>query len=417
MRKSPDPKAKIVTKIKNGSTVEVKEHSDGWYFISYNGQEGYVQEQYLKLLSDAIGKEIYSNGATLYLRENMDTSSRVVGMVNAQQAMTVEQITDDWALVSSGSVKGYIQINDINQLNEEPAAVAAQKWTAGVLQKETKLYRDPDKNSEVISTWPKGQGVAISPYNKEWSLVQIQDENIVGFARKASVSISPIPTVEPEKQVIDESQFISASKAKSIAENALKKFSGFSAKSLTCRQDTALSTDGIQGPMFRFNYTNKQGQHVFTAYIHAYSGKVLYIGDYTEFVRSNTQALSEFKTAAPKTTQEPDWWYDDDGNVVWAEETPVPMEGTDIGQSAARSIADRYLSARYGKFSQMEFTRVSCRHVTDPAGASFQVPYYQFDYYIANDLTGEDLEYEIMINAYTEEIEYCSSGSLGEGNG
>ena len=120
-------------------------------------------------------------------------------------------------------------------------------------------------------------------------------------------------------------------------------------------------------------------------------------------------------------TQDPQWWYDDDENVIWAEETPKPSEGTDIGQSSARSIADRYLSAKYAKFSQQEFSRVSCLHITDPTEAGgFQVPYYQFDYFMIHG-TGEDqredLAYEIIINAYTKEIEYCSAASLGEGNG
>ena len=222
MRQSPDDKARIVTKIKNGKTVEVLDLADGWYHITYEGYEGYVKEQYIKLLSAAIGQEIYSNGTTLYLRESMDATSRIVGMVNSQQTMKVEQIDDGWILVASGVVKGYVRTEEIDQLNEEPAAVATQKWTEGILQKETTLYRDPDKNSEVLSTWPKGQGVSVCPYNKDWSLIQIQDENICGFARKASVSLSPLPTVQPDKQVVDESQYISSSKAKSIAEKALK---------------------------------------------------------------------------------------------------------------------------------------------------------------------------------------------------
>ena len=230
MRQSPDDKARIVTKIKNGKTVEVLDLADGWYHITYEGYEGYVKEQYIKLLSAAIGQEIYSNGMTLYLRESMDATSRIVGMVNSQQTMKVEQIDDGWILVSSGVVKGYVRTEEIDQLNEEPAAVATQKWTEGILQKETTLYRDPDKNSEVLSTWPKGQGVSVCPYNKDWSLIQIQDENICGFARKASVSLSPLPTVQPDKQVVDESQYISSSKAKSIAEKALKKYTGFNAK-------------------------------------------------------------------------------------------------------------------------------------------------------------------------------------------
>ena len=418
MRQSPDDKARIVTKIKNGKTVEVLDHADGWFHITYEGYEGYVKEQYIKLLSAAIGQEIYSNGTTLYLRESMDASSRIVGMVNSQQTMKVEQIDDGWILVSSGVVKGYVRTEEIDQLNEEPAAVATQKWTEGILQKETTLYRDPDKNSEVLSTWPKGQGVSVCPYNKDWSLIQIQDENICGFARKASVSLSPLPTVQPDKQVVDESQYISSSKAKSIAEKALKKHSGFNAKTLVCSQDTALSTDGIRGPMFRFNYTNKQGQYVYAAYIHAYTGEVLYTGDFTGFASQHD--TSDLRTSPPKTTQDPQWRYDEDGNVVW-DRTPEPQTGTDIGKDAARSVADRYLGAKYPRFSQLSFSRVACRHATDPTeAAGFQVPYYQFDYFVndgSGDSAAEQLAFSCIVNAYTKEIEYSCAASLNEGNG
>ena len=419
MRQSPEDKAKIITKIKNGKTVEVLGHENGWYHITYEGYEGYVKESFIKLLSEAVGKEIYSNGITVYLREQMDKNSRIVGMINAQQSMTVEQISSEWALVTSGTVKGYVRTEDLDQLNEEPAAAATQKWMDGILQKETTLYRDPDKNSEVLSTWPKGQGVAVSPYNKNWYLVQIQDENICGFALKGSVSISPLPTVQPDKQQVDESKYISASKAKSIAEKALKKYPGFNDKSLVCSQDTALSTDGIRGPMFRFNYSNKKGQYVYAAYVHAYTGELLYTGDYSDF--TDQQDTSDLRTSPPKTTQDPQWWYDDDGNVVWAEETPKPSEGTDIGQSSASSISDRYLSAKYPHFSQMSFSRVACRHATDPTeAAGFQVPYYQFDYFVndgSGDSASEQLAFSCIVNAYTKEIEYSSAASLGEGNG
>ena len=418
MRQSPDDKARIVTKIKNGKTVEVLDLADGWYHITYEGYEGYVKEQYIKLLSAAIGQEIYSNGKTLYLRESMDATSRIVGMVNSQQTMKVEQIDDGWILVASGVVKGYVRTEEIDQLNEEPAAVATQKWTEGILQKETTLYRDPDKNSEVLSTWPKGQGVSVCPYNKDWSLIQIQDENICGFARKASVSLSPLPTVQPDKQVVDESQYISSSKAKSIAEKALKKYSGFNAKTLVCSQDTALSTDGIRGPMFRFNYTNKQGQYVYAAYVHAYTGEVLYTGDFTGFASQHD--TSDLRTSPPKTTQDPQWWYDEDGNVVW-DRTPEPQTGTDIGKNAARSVADRYLGAKYPRFSQLSFSRVACRHATDPTeAAGFQVPYYQFDYFVndgSGDSAAEQLAFSCIVNAYTKEIEYSCAASLDEGNG
>ena len=64
MRKSPEDRAKIVIKIKNGSQVEVLETVEEWYRISFDGKEGYVKSRYIKLLSSAVGTEIYSNGRT-----------------------------------------------------------------------------------------------------------------------------------------------------------------------------------------------------------------------------------------------------------------------------------------------------------------------------------------------------------------
>ena len=417
MRKDADERSRIVTKIKNGKTVEVLDYVDGWYHIRFEGQEGYVKEQFIRLLSEAVGKEIYSNGETLYVHETMDENSRIVGMINAQQSMTVETIDLEWACVSNGKTKGYVHTNEIDQLSEEPLSAVSTSWVEGILQSEITLYRDPDKKSEVLSTWSKGQGVSVSSYNKDWSIVQILEEDACGYARKTSINLSPMPTIQPDKQTVDESQYISASKAKAIAEKALKKYPGFNAKKLTCKQDTAFSTDGIRGPMFRFNYSNNQGQYVYAAYVHAYTGELLYTGDYSSYAEQ--QDISDLRTAAPATTQAPSYVYVD-GEPVW-DRTPEPQSGTDIGQSSARSIADRYLSTKYAKFSQQEFSRVSCHHITDPTEAGgFQVPYYQFDYFMIHGIgedQREDLAYEIIINAYTKEIEYCSAASLGEGNG
>ena len=37
MRKDADERSRIVTKIKNGKTVEVLDHVDGWYHIRFDG--------------------------------------------------------------------------------------------------------------------------------------------------------------------------------------------------------------------------------------------------------------------------------------------------------------------------------------------------------------------------------------------
>ena len=414
VRRDPDLKAKLVTTISNGSSVEVLDTENGWCHITFHGLEGYVKEEFVKVPSSAVGTEIYSNGKTLYLHESADADSLIIGMINAQQAMKVERIDAEWAFVSNDQAQGYVKISDIDMLNAEPAAAAKDIWKEGTLKKEIRLYKEPNQKSEALSTWPKGTGVAISSYDQNWYLIQVLDEGAFGFSRKVSVELSAMPI---QTELIDDSEFISVAKARGIAESALKKYSGFRSASFSCSQDSVLSSSGIRGPMFRFFYNNKNGQCMYAAYVHAYTGELLYTGDYSGFAYED---ISDLRTSPPKTTQEPQWWYDEEGNVVW-DRTPEPQSGTDIGQSAARSVADRYLAAKYPLFSQMNFTRVSCRHVTDwTEAAGFQVPYYQFDYYVndgSGDSASEQLEFGCIVNAYTKEIEYTCAASLGEGNG
>ena len=413
MRKKPEDGARLVTTIPNGSAVEVLDHVDGWYQIEYKGKTGYVKEQFIVVLSNAVGKEIYSNGTTVYVRESMDFNAPIIAVVNSQQPMTVEQITAEWALVATDEVRGYVRTGDVDELNGEPVAPATNLWEEGVLQSKTVLYKEANKNSGKIGTYQRGQLVYVSTYDKNWSLIWIPDQGVIGFAKKPSVKLTgTTSTDEPEGTiVVDESISIPVSDAKSIAEKALNKYSGFNAGKLNCTWDAVLSSRGIKGPMYRFSYTNQNGDYLYAAYVHQYTGDVLYTGDYSAFVK-NRESTTDLRTAAP--TQEPVWEYDEDGNIT---NLPEPQTGTDIGKSEARSIADRYLSSRYPWFAGTSFSRVSSQHFTDPLQYSFQTPCYQLDYFVRDESGNEQLVFEIVINAYTKEIEYFYGDAPGEGNG
>ena len=412
MRKDPKDGARIVTQISNGAGVEVLEHLEGWYRISFRNKEGYVKDQYIRLLTDAVWKEIYSNGATVYVYEAMTKESGIVGMINSQQAMKVEQLTAEWALVSCDDISGYVQTDSIDQLNGEPIAAASNTWEAGVLQSKTVLYKQPNKKSK-LGTYQRGQLVYISKYDKNWSLIWIADEGVYGFAQKPSVKLSPATAEEEiqpgDNKPFDEDQYISSGSAKSIAEKALKKYSGFNSGKLNCTQDIVLSSNGIKGPMYRFYYFNKKDEYLYAAYVQAYTGDVLYTGDYSGFVYG--KGASDLKTAAP--TAEPVYEYDRYGNIITSEPPPGT---TEIGKNAARSIADRFLASKYPRFSQINFSNIRCRLITG-ANEAPDGPYYIFDYMVDDGTEYEKLAFEIEIYAYSGEIFYWSSDDPGEGNG
>ena len=142
VRRNPDQKAKLVTTIPNGSSVEILNTENGWCHITFQTLEGYVQEQFIRVLSSAVGTEVYSNDKTLYLHESADADSSIIGMINAQQAMKVERIDADWAFVSYDQIQGYIPTSDIDQLNTQPVAAAKNIWKEGTLKKEIKLYKE-----------------------------------------------------------------------------------------------------------------------------------------------------------------------------------------------------------------------------------------------------------------------------------
>lgn len=410
IRKEPDGKARIVTSIKNGESIEILDHSNGWYHVRFKGKEGYIKEEFVKLLSDAVGKDIYSNGGTLYLRERADDQSAIVGMINSQQSMKIEQIDEEWTLVSANNTRGYVKTGEIDNLNDSPVQAATQIWREGVLEKEIKLYRDADTDSEIVSTWPKGTGVLVSSYNKKWCFVQIADENIVGFTLSSSVKLASLPKVTDK--VNDAEYKVTASGARKIAEKALKQYSGFKTSSFTCEQETMYSCDGIQGPLYRFVYKNKSGQVIYAAYVHCVTGELLYKGDYSSF--QYDQDIADLRTAAP-TTAPRTGYVKIKGDVVWDPDvvTSTPIPGNDIGESSARSIADRYLRAHYPRFSEMTFERVQVQHITDDPliEGGFIAPYYQFAYFMED----YQLMYCVEINAYSGEIMTCSGPGEGAG--
>lgn len=48
MRKSPDRNARTITQIRNGETIEMLEMENGWCFVKYRGQYGYVMSEYIQ---------------------------------------------------------------------------------------------------------------------------------------------------------------------------------------------------------------------------------------------------------------------------------------------------------------------------------------------------------------------------------
>jgi uncharacterized protein YgiM (DUF1202 family) len=98
---------------KTGESLTITGLVDGkWYRVSYNGQEGYVNRNLIKvsdfaLVADKSGTATVTSAANV--RSGPNTSYNVLGVAEANDTLTVTGLTDsNWYQVSYNDQVGYI---------------------------------------------------------------------------------------------------------------------------------------------------------------------------------------------------------------------------------------------------------------------------------------------------------------------
>ena len=192
------------------------------------------------------------------------------------------------------------------------------------------------------------------------------------------------PTPQPEETDIGKSA------ARSIADSTLAgKYADFDPSRFPIIHNTRkLVMPGIGGPLYQIDYYTGDDTGYACCMVDAHTGEVLY---------TSNQYNSDLTEIDYDPTPEP---------------TPRP-EGEDMGESAARQIADGALRSSYPEFDPGQIDWVRCIYYDLDSSGGWDKPYYQFDYFTADG----DMAYEVMVHAYTGSILYIFGGLPGEGNG
>jgi uncharacterized protein YraI len=101
---------------KTGDSLTITGLVDGkWYRVSYDGQEGYVNRNYIKVSSFALVAD-KSGTATVKTRANVrsgpSTDYEILGVAEVDETLTITGLTDsNWYQVSYNDQVGYIAAN------------------------------------------------------------------------------------------------------------------------------------------------------------------------------------------------------------------------------------------------------------------------------------------------------------------
>lgn len=100
LRDKKSTSANIITVIPAGSKVEVVDAEEDWYEVIYNGQKGYVYNEYL-----SVTKFTWTN---VILRSYPSSESNPVTVVPAKSRVQVLSVNGDWSHVIYNNQEGYI---------------------------------------------------------------------------------------------------------------------------------------------------------------------------------------------------------------------------------------------------------------------------------------------------------------------
>ncbi len=130
VRKGPSANYAVVGSLKKGNKVTVSKVTNGWAYITYGKTKGYVSISYLKAIQSTSPTTKPSNVSktpskpsttttnkvdqrvvtvdTLNVRKGPGTNYSVIGKLKRNNKVTVTKVSNGWAYIAYGNLKGYV---------------------------------------------------------------------------------------------------------------------------------------------------------------------------------------------------------------------------------------------------------------------------------------------------------------------
>ncbi|MDO4733609.1 MAG: SH3 domain-containing protein, partial [Bacillota bacterium] len=276
MRVSPKKNAKLAGYVPNHELVEVEEVGESWTQIVYKGKTGYVMNEYIRVSSQLPGLTVYPDEGIALLREDAGSDSPVIRPIGGCEAVEVEALEGEYALVHAGEDTGYLPVSALSYQHTQPPEALSWISQGGMMAEAAPLYAQADEKSISIGHMPAGEIVSVSAVQKDFCLVT--GPGGCGFAPVSSVSL-----IGPEDSE-EETGSLTQGEALEKAEKTLsKKFKAFDEDPLYYQIAPLDEQDGLQGPLYLCGFFNDEDQYCYAALVHAESGEVVFTADYRAF--------------------------------------------------------------------------------------------------------------------------------------
>ncbi|MFD0770729.1 SH3 domain-containing protein [Bacillus sp. CGMCC 1.60114] len=149
VRENPSIESKVVGKVLNGHTLDVKNTENGWLKVNLNGKEAFVSSEFTKNI-------YYVTANALNVRADANTNSEILGTLKKDDVIeTTHQVQNDWLQFEYNGKTAYVNVPyltgtaPVATAQEQAAPAKAQPAKAQATQTATQTKAAPASGREL----------------------------------------------------------------------------------------------------------------------------------------------------------------------------------------------------------------------------------------------------------------------------
>lgn len=198
VRAAANTNSDVLGYFSNGDKVNIKAEVGNWYRINFNGKEGYVSKEYVKLDSVEI-KAVTKKGKVvnvttrLRIRQNASTTSAVIGNLHNGEEFNIISKSGQWYNIQVGSTVGFIHSDYVKEIsgNESQSQPTTPSQPSENVQATGKVInvtsnlrvrKSPDTSATILGYLLNGEEVSITGESGQW--YEISFKGSKGYASK-----------------------------------------------------------------------------------------------------------------------------------------------------------------------------------------------------------------------------------------
>lgn len=290
VRSDAGTNSSIIGYLVNGSTFDIKAEKGEWFRINFNGRDGYVHKDYVKVLGSSNNNsqtsekgQVVNITSILNIRQSASTSSAVLGTLKNGSTFDIVGKSGSWYNIKTGSIVGYVHSDYVKVVNtsspsqpETPSIPgnnnSNQRGKVINITSKLNIRQYSSTSSAVIGSLRNGETFDIIAQNGEW--YNIKTGSTIGFIHGDYVEVLNSSTPETPS-IPDSGSSSEKGKVVNITSNLRVRTSPNTSSDTLgyLLNGNEVDITGESGSWYKINYKGKTG-YVHKDYIQKIGGGV-----------------------------------------------------------------------------------------------------------------------------------------------